>query len=473
MGGMNNKPVINKSGDAVDESAVRLFGENFLGRLVRSSDADYDSARKVWNGMIDKHPGIIAYCSDKNDVIKSVNFARSHDILVSVRSGGHNVAGNAVCDNGIVIDLSRMKKIDIDVNAQTVIAQAGLTLGELDNATQAYGMAVPVGIVSKTGMAGLTLGGGIGWLVRKHGLTCDSLLSAKIVTADGQLLTASADKNPDLFWGIRGGGGNFGIVTEFTFGLYPVKQVIGGMILYPAASASDVFRFYRDLISAAPDELTTMLALLPAPAPFLSKKIQNIPLVAVHVCYSGPPDTGEKILKPLRSFGEPVQDLIDIIPFQEMQSLLDAGAPPGLLNYWKSSYLKNLNDGCIKEILLYFNKVPSPLTQIHIQHLQGAMSRVGEDETAFSHRSALCVLNIVSKWIDPADNEKNTKWTRDLSAALEPYAAGAYINFMGDEGQDRVKAAYSPKNYNRLVQLKNTYDPANFFSLNQNIRPET
>jgi len=470
---MNNKPVINKSGNTVDETAVRRFGENFRGRLVRSGDADYDSARRVWNGMIDRHPAIIAYCSDKNDVIKSVNFARSYDILVSVRSGGHNVAGNAVCDNGIVIDLSRMKKIEVDAHAQTAIAQAGLTLGELDNATQAYGMAVPVGIVSKTGMAGLTLGGGIGWLVRKHGLTCDSLLSAEVVTADGQLRTASAVENPDLFWSIRGGGGNFGIVTEFTFRLYPVKQVIGGMILYPAAIAAEVFRFYRDFISTAPDELTTMPALMPSPAPFLSKRIQNIPLVAVHVCYSGPPDTGEKILKPLRSFGKPVLDTINSIPFQEMQSMLDAGAPPGLLNYWKSSYLKNLNDDCIKEILLYFNKVPSPLTQIHIQHLQGAMIHVREDETAFSHRSALCVLNIVSKWIDPADNEKNLKWTRDLSAALEPYAVGVYVNFMGDEGEDRVKAAYSPKNFKRLVQLKNTYDPTNFFSLNQNIRPET
>jgi len=470
---MSNKPVINKAGNVVDESAVGRFGENFRGRLVRSGDADYDSARRVWNGMIDKHPAVIAYCSDKDDVINSVNFARSHDILVSVRSGGHNVAGNAVCDNGIVIDLSRMKKIKIDAQSQTAIAQAGLTLGELDNATQAYGMAVPVGIVSKTGMAGLTLGGGIGWLVRKHGLTCDSLLSARVVTVDGQLLTASADENTDLFWGIRGGGGNFGIVTEFTFRLYPVSQVIGGMILYPGASASGVFRFYRDFISAAPDELTTMLALLPAPAPFLSKRIQNIPLVAVHVCYSGPPDTGEKILKPLRSFGKPVQDMINSIPFQEMQSLLDAGAPSGLLNYWKSSYLQNINDDCIKEILLYFNKVPSSLTQIHIQHLQGAMNLVGEDETAFSHRSALCVLNIVTKWIDPADNEKNIRWTRDLFRALEPYAVGAYVNFMGDEGQDRVKAAYSPGNYKRLVHLKNLYDPTNFFSLNQNIKPET
>jgi len=470
---MNNKPAINKSGKAVDESAVRRFGENFRGRLVRSDDADYDSARRVWNGMIDKHPAIIAYCSDKDDVISCVNFARSHDILVSVRSGGHNVAGNAVCDKGIVIDLSRMKKIEIDAHAQMVTVQAGLTLGELDNATQAYGMAVPVGIVSKTGMAGLTLGGGIGWLVRKYGLSCDSLLSAEVVTADGQLLAASADENPDLFWGIRGGGGNFGIVTEFTFRLYPVRQVIGGMMLYRAAGAPELFRFYRDFISAAPDELTTMLALLPAPAPFLSKRIQNVPLVAVHVCYSGPEDTGKNILKPLRSFGEPVQDMIDIIPFQDMQSLLDAGAPPGLLNYWKSCYLKNLNDNCINEILLYFDKVPSPLTQIHIQHLQGAMSRIREDETAFSHRSALCVLNIVSKWINPADNKKNIQWTRDLSAALEPYAVGAYVNFMGDEGQDRVRAAYSPGNYKRLVQLKNTYDPTNFFSLNQNIRPET
>lgn len=468
---MKDRSVINKSGTVIDESIVGRYKAEFHGTIVRPGDPDYHTARKVWNGMIDKFPSIIAYCSDKDDVINTVNFARSNNLPAAVRSGGHNVAGNAVCNDGIVIDLSRMKKIGIDADSRTAVAQAGLTLGELDNATQAYGLAVPVGIVTKTGMAGLTLGGGIGWLVRKHGLTCDNLLSAEVVTAYGQLLTAGADENPDLFWGIRGGGGNFGIVTEFTFGLHPVKQVIGGMILYPAADAHEVVRFYRQYISHAPDELTTMLAFLPAPAPFLSRRIENIPLVAVHVCYSGPLGAGEKILQPLRSFGRPLQDMIKIIPFLEMQSMLDAGAPPGLLNYWKSSYLKNLDDDVMKKILWYFNKVPSPLTQIHIQHLQGAMGRVKEDETAFSHRSALCVLNIVSKWIDLAASEINIQWTHDLSKTLEPYAAGAYVNFMGDEGQERVKAAYSTENYNRLIQLKNRYDPSNFFSLNQNIKP--
>ncbi len=469
---MKDKGVINKSGTVIDEPVVGRYKASFHGELVRPRDPAYDTSRRIWNGVIDKHPSLIAFCADKDDVINSVNFARENDLLAAVRSGGHNVAGNSVCDDGIVIDLSRMKKIETDASSRTVVAQAGLTLGQLDTATQAYGLAVPVGIVSKTGMAGLTLGGGIGWLTRKHGLTCDNLLSAEVVTAGGQLLTASADENPDLFWGIRGGGGNFGIVTEFTFRLHPVKQVTGGMILYPAASAHEVFRFYRDYISAAPDELTTMLAFLPAPAPFLSERIQNIPIVAVHVCYSGPAGTAEEILKPLRSFGKPLHDMIKGIPFLEMQSMLDAGAPPGLLNYWKSSYLNNLDDDVMKEILLYFNKVPSPLTQIHIQHLQGAVGRAREDETAFSHRSALCVLNIVSKWIDPADSDKNIKWTRDLSKTLDPSTTGAYVNFMGDEGQDRVRAAYSPENYERLIQLKNRYDPANFFSLNQNIRPK-
>ncbi len=468
---MNYEPVITKAGKAVDEAAVRRFAADFHGVLVRSGDAEYEAGRRVWNGMIDRRPGIIAYCADRDDVVRCVRFARTHDLLASVRSGGHNVAGSAVCDKGLVIDLSRMKRVVVDPGERMAAAQAGLTLGELDSATQAHGMAVPVGIVSKTGMAGLTLGGGIGWLVRRYGLTCDSLLSAEVVTADGELRRADAEDDPDLLWGLKGGGGNFGIVTEFVFRLHPVAQVIGGMMLYPAASASELLRFYREYIAAAPDELTTMLAFMPEPAAFLSDRIQQAPLVAVHVCYCGPPDRGEQIVRPLRSFGEPVRDLVSTMPFLKLQSQLDAGAPPGLLNYWKSAYLKSLDDDCMNVILRHFHAAPSRLTQIHIQHLQGAMGRVAEDATAFSHRDALCVLNIVSKWTDPAENGKNVAWTRSLSTALEPHAAGAYVNFMGDEGQDRVRAAYSAGNYQRLVQLKERYDPDNFFSLNQNIRP--
>jgi FAD/FMN-containing dehydrogenase len=468
---MTDWQVINKSGDTVDEAAVLDFRASLSGEVIRPGDTVYDAARKVWNGMIDKYPSLIVYCVEEDDIVKSVNFARDNNILTSVRSGGHNVAGNAVCDNGIVIDLSRMKRTDVNENMRTAVAQGGLTLGDLDRATQERGLAVPVGIVSKTGMAGLTLGGGIGWLMRKYGLTCDNLLSAKIVTADGNTVTADPDENPDLFWGIRGAGGNFGIVTGFTFRLHPVRQVIGGIILYPASSAKDVFRFYRDYITGIPDELTTMLAFLPAPPPFLPGPDHKTPLMAVHVCYTGEIKEGKRVLEPLRLFGMPLHDTVRAMPYIELQGMLDSGAPFGLLNYWKSSYLQSLDDTVMDLIVEYFHRTPSPLTQIHIQHLQGAVSRVGEDETAFSHRDALCVINLVSKWTDAADSETNIQWTRDFANQLEPHSVGAYVNFMGAEGHDRVRAAYSPATYTRLVELKNKFDPMNFFCLNQNIRP--
>jgi hypothetical protein len=468
---MSAHRIINSKGLAIDESLLQRFTSALNGDLIRPGDAAYHTARRVWNGMIDKYPSMIVYCKDEYDVINSVKFARTNDLLVAVRSGGHNVAGNSVCDNGMVIDLSRMKETNIDRTSGTVAAEAGLTLGDLDTATQTHGLAVPVGIVSKTGLAGLTLGGGIGWLMRKYGLTCDNLFSAKIVTADGQILSTNAKENSELFWGIRGGGGNFGVVTEFEFRLHPVDQVIGGMIFYPATAAEGVLRFYRDYIKTIPDDLTTMLAFIPAPPPLLSGPVLKTPLVAVHVCYAGPIDTGEKILAPLRKFGQPLKDMIKIMPYIEMQCMLDAGAPPGLQNYWKSSYLSKIDDNVMKIIIEYFQRVPSPLTQIHIQHMQGAVSRMGEHDTAFSHRNALCVLNIVSKWIDAADSDINIHWTRELSDKLKPYSSGKYINFLGDEGKDAVRAAYSPENYKRLIKLKNKYDPTNFFSMNQNIKP--
>jgi hypothetical protein len=468
---MKDRSVINKSGDAIDEKGIADFRASLSGEMVRPGDTAYETARRVWNGMIDKRPSLIVYCSNEDDVIQSINFARDTNLLTAVRSGGHNVAGNAVCDNGLVIDLSCMKRTDLYESDRTVVAQAGLTLGDLDAATQKRGLAVPVGIVSKTGMAGLTLGGGIGWLMRKYGLTCDNLLSAKVATADGRRVTASADENPDLFWGIRGAGGNFGIVTEFTFHAHPVSQVIGGIILYPASAARDVFRFYRDYIMMVPDGLTTMLALLPAPPPFLPGPDQKTPLIAVHVCYTGEISEGERLLEPLRAFRPPIHDAVGVLPYIELQSMLDSGAPRGLLNYWKSSYLRSLDDTVIDLIIEYFSTIPSPLTQIHVQHLGGAVSRVGEHETAFSHRDALCVINLVSKWTEASESGANIAWTRDLANRLEPYSSGTYINFMGAEGQDRVRAAYNPVTYEKLVALKNTFDPDNFFSLNQNIRP--
>jgi FAD/FMN-containing dehydrogenase len=469
---MIDTTVVSMSGHVVEEVRVQQFQELLHGLLLRPGDREYDTARRVWNGMIDKYPSLITFCGDEGDVINAVHFARENNLLTAVRSGGHNVAGNAVCDGGLVIDLSRMKQAQVSRASRNITVQAGLTLGELDHAAQSCDMAVPVGIVSKTGLAGLTLGGGIGWLMRKYGLTCDNLISADIVTAEGGLLKASAEENQDLFWGIRGGGGNFGIATQFTFRMHPLTMVTGGIVFYPAAGAREVCSRFRDLISAAPDELTTMLAFLRPPTPFLSDYRQEAPLIAVHVCHAGSPAEGEKAVKPLLSGLSPLRDMVGRIPYLEMQSMLDSGAPPGLYNYWKSCYLTSLDDTVCGVISEHFMHAPSFLTQIHIQHMQGAVSRVGEHDTAFSHRDALCVVNIVSKWTDPADSERNIQWSRELARALEPFSSGAYVNFMGDEGQDRVRAGYSSANYKRLVELKNRYDPFNLFSLNQNIRPD-
>lgn len=452
---------------------VRDFGESLSGELLLPGDKDYDMGRRVWNGMIDKYPAMIAYCEDIDDVMKSVDFARTHKLITAVRSGGHNVAGNSVCDGGIVIDLSRMKRIEVNVASGIARAQAGMTWGEFDRATQTRGLATTGGIVSQTGIAGLTLGGGIGWLMRKFGVTCDNLLSAHIVTADGLFLTTSADENQDIFWGIRGGGGNFGIATEFEYRLHQVGPVLAGTVYYPAIKTRKILRFYRDYIADIPDELTTMFVYMAAPyTPSLSKILGNGPAVAIHVCYSGLVEAGERVLKPLRDFGPPLEDAVRIMPYAELQSMLDSGAPPYLQNFWKSSYLKNLSDAAIEVLATYSEAITSPLSQVHLQHIEGAVRRVGEDEMAFSHRDASCVLNIVTKWKDPRESEKHIQWTRDFEVAMRPYSTGGvYVNFLGEEGEDRVKAAYGSAKYGRLVALKNKYDPTNFFRLNQNIKP--
>jgi FAD/FMN-containing dehydrogenase len=443
------------------------------GAVVLPGDKDYDTGRRVWNGMIDRHPSLIAYCVDSGDVITSVNFARDHGLLTAVRSGGHNVAGNAVCDDGIVIDLSKMKRVVVDAASRTARAQAGLIWGELDRATQAFGLATTGGIVSRTGIAGLTLGGGIGWLMRKFGVTCDNLLAANIVTADGRLLAASAEENQDLFWGLRGGGGNFGIVTEFEYRLHQIGPMLAGTIYYPAARAQEILQFYRDYVAAIPDELTTMFVYMASSQiSSLSKLPAGSPAAAIHVCYAGSAESGEKVLQPLREAVPPLEDTIRIMPYVELQAMLDSGAPPHQHNFWKSSYLADLSDESIGVLTDYAHTMTSPLTQFHLQHLQGQVRRVGEDEMAFSHRDALCALNIVTKWLDPREAERHIRWTREFEAAMRPYSTGGvYVNFLGEEGEDRVKAAYGSAKYEKLLKLKNKYDPTNFFRLNQNIRP--
>ena len=470
---MLDRTVFNRDGEVVREDVLRKFADSVQGEIVRPGDEGYETGRRVWNGMIDKFPAMIVYCTGPEHVVTAVNFARENNLLVAVRSGGHNVAGNAVCDGGLVIDLSRMKGIYLDAESRVARAAAGLTWGEFDYATQAYGLATTGGLVSSTGIAGLTLGGGIGWLMRKHGLTCDNLLSVDLVTANGQLLTANTSENADLFWGVRGGGGNFGIVTTFTYRLHRIRQVMAGMIVYPADRAAELLRFYRDHIATVPDELTTMFVFLTVQtAPYLSEHLKGRPAVAIYVCYAGPENRGQQFMKPLRDICRPLADAVAIMPYVAFQSMLDVNARAGLQNYWKSAYLGKLTDACIDTIANQASGMTSPLTQVHIQHMQGAVSRMPEDATAFSATEMPCAASTSSPSGQIQMNlGKHITWTRAYAEAMMPFSQGVYVNFLGDEGDDRVKSAYRPETYKRLVTLKKRYDPDNFFRLNQNIRP--
>ncbi|KCZ71095.1 FAD/FMN-dependent dehydrogenase [Candidatus Methanoperedens nitroreducens] len=458
----------------IDEETIQKFKESMRGELIRPGDAGYDDARKIWNGMIDKHPALIARCTGAVDIINAVNFARSSKLLVAVRGGGHNVAGNAVCDGGLVIDLSRMKSIRIDPASRTARAEPGVTWGELDRETQAFGLALPGGMVSTTGIAGLTLGGGYGWLTRKYGMTIDNLLSADVVTADGQFLVASKTENSDLFWGIRGGGGNFGIVTSFEFRLHPVgPTILGGILLHPLAKAKEVLQFYREYMTTAPVELTVAADLATAPkAPHLPEHIQGTPVLVLAICYVGSIEEGKRIIQPLRTFGSPEVDLVGPVPYTALQKMLDAAYPPGWQYYWKSEYVKDLSDDVIDILVDYAANRPSQRSDILFEYLLGAVNQIGDDETPFSHRNAPFVVALGSMWYDRLEDEENIKWAKDLWNALQPFTTGGvYVNFLMTEGTDRVMAAYGKEKYERLVALKNKYDPTNFFSLNQNIKP--
>ena len=456
-----------------EEAAIHELKPSLRGELIGPSDESYDAARKVWNGMIDKHPSFVVRCAGVADVINAVRFARKHNILVAVRGGGHNVAGNATCDGGLLIDLSRMKFIRIDPVQRIALAQPGLTWGEFDHETQAFGLALTGGIQSTTGVAGFTLGGGFGYLARKHGLTCDNLLTADVVTADGDFLTTSEKENSDLFWGIRGGGGNFGIVTSFEFRLHPLGQVLGGMLIYPMEEAQEVIKFYREYVKKVPDELFTILLFFTAPeASHLPKEIHGKTMLAVIVCYSGDISEGNRVLEPLRKFKRPTVDLVAPKPYKTIQTMLDAANPPGLLNYWKAEYIRGYDDEAIETILAYASQKPSRMSKILVYHLLGAISRVGEEETAYTHRKAPFLLNINAMLSDSNQSEKHIQWARDFWTAMQRFSAGGvYVNFLSNEGEDRVKAAYTPKAYERLVALKNKYDPTNVFHLNQNIKP--
>jgi FAD/FMN-containing dehydrogenase len=449
--------------------------DSLHGSLILPGDRGYDEARSIWNGAIDRRPAYIARCTGVADVVAAVGFARERDLRVAVRSGGHGVGGHAVCEGGLLIDLSPMKGIRVDPARRAGRAEAGVLWGELDRETQLFGLATVGGIVTHTGIAGLTLGGGIGWLMRKYGATVDNLLSADVVTANGEVVTASEERHADLFWGIRGGGGNFGIVTSFEYRLHPVGPVVlAGPIFHPLADAPDVLRFYREFIAGAPDELTTILALRMAPPlPFLPEDVHGKPIVMVGSCYAGAPEDGAEVVRPLKEFGSPIVDLLEPMPYRELQSMFDPGAPHGWHYYWKSVELPPLTDGAIETLVEQASKITSPHSYCIVFQLGGALGRVDEGETAFSQRGTAHNVGIDAAWTeDDPDGDRHIAWVRDFYDAMQPHAGGhVYVNFLGDEGGERVRQAYGAENYERLVELKRAYDPTNFFRRNQNIAP--
>ena len=458
----------------LDDADIADLARHFRGELIRRDDASYDRARRIWNGAIDRHPALVARCTGVADVLAAVRFARERELVVAVRGGGHNVAGTAACDDGVVIDLSPMKGMRVDPAARTASAQPGILWGEFDHETQPFGLATPGGIVTHTGVSGLTLGGGLGWLMRRYGLTCDNLLSADVVTADGELVRSSADENADLFWGLRGGGGNFGIVTSFQYRLHPVgPTVLAGVLLHPAARAREVLDFYRHFIAGAPDELMTIVILRMAPpAPFLPVRVHAQPVVIIAVCYAGPVEDGERAVAPLRRFGEPLADLIQPTLYTSHQAMLDASVPHGLGYYWKSEYLPPLGSDLIATLTEHAWRVATPASYTALFHLGGAVSREDPDASAFEDRRATHAMTIDGVWSDPAASGACTAWARDFWEAVRPNSTGrAYVNFLGDEGQDRVRATYGAAKYERLRALKRKYDPTNFFRMNQNIVP--
>lgn len=451
----------------ISKTTIQEFRASLRGEMLGSNDSDYESARKVFNGMIDRRPALIVRCAGVADVISAVRFARDYQLLVSVRGGGHSGPGFAVCEGGLMIDLSRMKSVRVDPAGQTgptVRAEGGVTWGDFDFETQAFGLATTGGTARTTGIAGLTLGGGHGFLMRKYGLACDNLLSADLVTAEGRLLTTSNTEHPELFWGLRGGGGNFGVITSFKYRLHSVGPLLGGLLVYPIAKAKEMLRVYREVTSTSPDDLGTLLALATLP--------DGTPAVALLLGYSGPIGEGERVIHPLRTFGPPLMDQIGPIPYTALQSIVENFNPTGMRNYWKSSYLMALSDDAIDAAVDFFATVPAPHSHMIIEHLGGAVSRIGEKESAVAYRDAPYNALIVGMWTDAAEDEKNIAWVRAMWELLHPFSTGGvYVNYLGEEGQNRIMAAYGREKYERLVALKNTYDPTNLFRLNQNIQP--
>jgi FAD/FMN-containing dehydrogenase len=457
----------------MNEATLGRFRAGFEGELLLPSDAGYEAARRVWNGSIDRRPALVARCRGRADVARAIAYARGEGLEIAVRGGAHNVAGNATVDGGLVIDLSAQKAVNVDAASRSAVAEPGVTWADFDRATTGHGLATTGGLISTTGIAGFTLGGGIGWLMRAHGLTCDNLLAAELVTADGRTLQASETENQDLFWALRGGGGNFGVVTRFEYRLHPVTSVIGGLVLHPFARARDVLRLFRDFSAQAPDEVTAVCAFLTAPpAPFVPASLQGQRAVGIALCAIGDTAAAERSVLPVKSFGPPAADVIGPIPYTALQSMLDDAAPAGCLNYWKAAFLDELSDAAINMLVEHAGRMGAPMCQLHLHQMGGAVGRVASQATAYAHRGAAFAVNIIGTWTDGSETDRHVRWAREAAAALEPFTnGGVYVNFLGDEGEGRVRAAYGSSTYDRLASVKAKYDPGNVFHLNQNIKP--
>ncbi|MGA7306920.1 MAG: FAD-binding oxidoreductase [Rhodothermales bacterium] len=452
---------------------VQELKSGVKGRVITPSDGDYDEVRTIWNAMIDKRPALIVQCTNADDVALSLAFGQENDLEISIRGVGHNIAGNSICDDGLMIDLSTMRQVKVDASARRAQVQPGATLGDVDKATQAHGLALPTGINSTTGISGLTLGGGFGWLTRKYGLTIDSLVSADVVTVDGRKIRASADENPDLFWAIRGGGGNFGVVTKWEFNLHPVgPEVISGLIVYPYEQARQVLEKYRSFVETAPRELTVWVVMRKAPPlPFLPEDVHWKEVVVIALCHVGDPSKAESDIAPLKGFGTPHGVHVGPAPFADWQQAFDPLLTPGSRNYWKTHNFTELSDGALDTMIEYEAKLPTPQCEIFIAHVKGVAEDVASDSTAYLAREVKFVLNVHTRWEDASEDQAIIAWAREFFRASKPYASGgAYINFMTGDEAERIGAVYGD-NLERLKAIKHKYDPNNVLHLNQNIKP--
>lgn len=454
-------------------AVIKELRTNLQGEVLLPGDDAYSEARTIWNAMIDRRPGLIARCQTTEDVEQAVNFARENNLAIAIHGGGHNVAGNAVVDDGVMIDLSPMRTVEVDEQGGTVRVGGGCLWSDVDHETQRFGLAAPAGIISHTGVAGLTLGGGFGWISRAHGLTVDNLLEATVVTADGRIVTASAEENPDLFWGLRGGGGNFGIVTSFLFRCAKIgTEVYAGLIVKKFENAKAVLQFWRDYARTMPDEMTIWTVVRHAPPlPFLPESVHGTMVVIVPFVWLGDQAKGEELIKPIREATESVGEHIGMVPWVDWQAGFDGLVTHGARNYWKSHHLASLPDDAIDTILDFAGRMPTDECEVFMPHMEGKPSRVDANATAYPHRTPPFVLNVHTRWQDAESDEANIAWARDFAEATQQYAQGVYVNFISQEGEDRVKQAYTPEVWERLVEVKDKWDPNNIFRMNQNIKP--